>query len=106
MYDFFHNTDIGIVILTFIEEVVRSLIHGEELTAAIARAAARDALQLTAKVFIMLLILLPYVGLRSLGEALGEDRLLHLFVAPGGRLPADQKPQDGVEVANANRSRA
>jgi hypothetical protein len=79
-----------LIILTFIEEVVTALIHGEDLTAAIARAAATDALQLTAKIFIMLLILLPYVGLRSLGEALGEDRLRDLLFAPRTDVPADQ----------------
>jgi hypothetical protein len=82
-----------LVILTFIEEVVSALIHGEELTEAITRAAARDSLQLTAKVFIMLLILLPYVGLRSIGETLGEDRLRDLLFAPRSELPADLKPQ-------------
>jgi hypothetical protein len=72
-----------LVILTFLEEVAVSLIHGQHLSDAIARAAARDALQLTAKVVLMLLILLPYVGLRSLGEVLGEDTLMRLLVAPG-----------------------
>jgi hypothetical protein len=72
-----------LVVLTFIEEVVVSWFHGEHLSDAIARAAARDALQLTAKVVLMLLILLPYVGLRALADRLGEDRLIRLFVHPG-----------------------
>jgi hypothetical protein len=72
-----------LVILTFIEEVVVSWIHGEHLTDAIARAAARDTLQLTAKVVLMLLILLPYVGLRALADRLGEERLMRLFIHPG-----------------------
>jgi hypothetical protein len=83
-----------LLILTFIEDVVISMIHGEQLTAAIARAAARDALQVMAKVLVMLLILIPYVGLRALGEVLGEDRLMHLFVAPAAGPPADQSPQE------------
>jgi hypothetical protein len=81
-----------LVILTFLEEVVVSLIHGQQLSEAIARAAARDALQLTAKVVLMLLILLPYVGLRALADALGEDRLMRLLVEPG----ADERPMPEV----------
>ena len=82
-----------LVVLTFLEEVAVSLIHGQALSDSIARAAAKDALQLTAKVVVMLLILLPYVGLSALGEAIGEDKLMHLLVAPAeADLPADQKP--------------
>jgi hypothetical protein len=87
-----------LVILTFIEEVVSALIHGEELTQAVTRAAARDSLQLTAKVFIMLLILLPYVGLRAIGETLGEDKLRDLLFAPREQLPADLKPQASPDL--------
>jgi hypothetical protein len=87
-----------LVVLTFAEEVAVSLIHGQHLSDAIARTAARDTLQLTAKVVLMLLILLPYVGLRSLAEVLGEDTLLRLFVAPTANVPANQKPE-GVATA-------
>jgi cytochrome bd-type quinol oxidase subunit 2 len=82
-----------LVILTFLEEVVVSLIHGEQLSDAIARAAALDALLLTAKVLLMLLILLPYVGLRALADALGEDRLIRLLVAPEADAQAILSPE-------------
>lgn len=68
-----------LLVLTVIEEVVVALIHGRPLSAAYGELGG-TALQAAAGIFLILLILIPYVGFRSLGEVMGEDALHRLLV--------------------------
>jgi hypothetical protein len=54
-----------LVVLTMIEEVALAAIHGRPVSTALADVAGGTAMEIAASVFIMLLILIPYVGLRS-----------------------------------------
>src|SRR5690242_5696183 len=72
-----------LVVMTVIEEAIMAMIHGRTLMHAFDSLAGNTLWEMVATVVLMLLILLPYVGFRSLSEALGEDVLHRLLVGPG-----------------------
>ena len=69
-----------LVALTMIEEAVLAAIHGRSVSTALADIGGSSAMQSAAAILIMLLVLIPYVGLQSLSEVMGEGVLYHLFV--------------------------
>jgi hypothetical protein len=68
-----------LLILTAIEEAVMAAIHGHSIQGAIAGMVGGTPQQLAAMMLVMALILLPYVAYRTLGDAMGEDRLHRLL---------------------------
>lgn len=73
-----------LVALTLIEEAVLALIHGRPIAEAMADLAGGSSFQAAASLLVMLLILFPYVGFRTLGEALGIENLFALLVQRAG----------------------
>lgn len=69
-----------LVALTVIEEGVLALIHGRPLADALLGIGGGSSLQAAASLLLMLLILFPYVGARTIGEALGVENLFALLV--------------------------
>lgn len=69
-----------LVALTMIEEAVLAMVHGQSVSTALADIGGSTVTQSAASIFIMLLVLIPYVGLQSLGGVMGEDVLYHLLV--------------------------
>ena len=69
-----------LVALTVVEEVVVALIHGRSVTAALAELGGGTHLQLAATVFVLLLILIPYVAFHALDEVLGKGELRRLLL--------------------------
>jgi hypothetical protein len=69
-------------VMTVIEEATIAMIHGRSLAHAFDSLVGNTVWEMAATVVLMLLILLPYVGFRSLSEALGEDVLHRLLVEP------------------------
>jgi len=69
-----------LVVLTTLEEVALAAIYGRPIFTAVEDVGGSTAMQSAASIFVMLLILIPYVGMRSLGEVMGEDVLYRLLV--------------------------
>ncbi len=73
-----------LVALTIIEEAVLALIDGRPVAEAMAELAGGSAFQAGTSLLVMLLILFPYVGFRTLGEALGIENLFAVLVQRAG----------------------
>jgi hypothetical protein len=71
-----------ILVLTFIEELVKAALHGEPMSAALSDIARGGWLQIVAACLLLCLILTPYFGLGAIDDALGEDRLRRMFFGP------------------------
>ncbi len=69
-----------LVVLTTIEEVVVGLFHHRSIAATLGDLVGSRMDEMLAGYLIMLLILLPYFAFRVLGEALGEGRLVRMFL--------------------------
>lgn len=69
-----------LVALTLIEESVLAVIHGRPVSEALAGLGGGSSFQAAASLLLMLLILFPYVGFRTLGEALGIENLLAMLI--------------------------
>ena len=67
-------------ILTIVEEGVLALIHGRPLSEAVTGLGGGSPRQAAASILLMLLILFPYVAIRSVGEVLGIDNLFALLL--------------------------
>ena len=68
-----------VVILMTIEEAVLGLIHGRTVWQSMAGMGGGTIKQAVATMLLVFLIFLPYFGIRSLGEAMGENSLARLF---------------------------
>jgi hypothetical protein len=66
--------------LTLIEEGVLAMIHGRPLSDALLGLGGGSSYQIAASLLVMLLILFPYVGFRTLGEVLGVENLLAMLI--------------------------
>jgi len=66
-------------ILTVIEEAIVGLLHGRSILESVAGIGGGTPLQLIATMVLMFFIFFPYFGIRSLGEAMGENSLFRLF---------------------------
>jgi phosphatidylserine synthase len=66
-------------VLSIGEEVVVGLIHGRRLVDSLAVVTGGSMLQTIASCIIMLLILIPYLGIRELNQVLGEGRLRQII---------------------------
>ena len=75
-----------ICVLTIIEEVVVGAIHGLSTSASLAELTGANLAETLARIFILLLILWPYLAFRTLGEMLGEGNLVRLFFVERGSL--------------------
>lgn len=69
-----------LVALTVIEEAVVGLMHGRPIIQSIGEMFDGNPAEAVATCFILLLILIPYFAVRTLGEALGGDRLRRMFL--------------------------
>ncbi len=69
-----------LVALTLIEEAVVAMIHGRPVAEALAGLGGGSSYQAGVSLLLMLLILFPYVGFRTLGEALGIENLLAMLI--------------------------
>ena len=78
-----------LLILNALEEIAVGLIHHRAVGESILAVAGGTLDQLVAASFVMLLILVPFFAFRSLGEVVGEDNLVRVFLH--GR-PAAQQP--------------
>ena len=70
-----------LLILTVLEECLVGLYRGRSLAGSVAQAVGPTFPHGLATSLIMLLILVPYFALRSLGEVFGDGLLLRLFFA-------------------------
>lgn len=75
-----------LVVLTIIEEVLVGLVHGTSAGAALAEMLGVNLAETGARIFVLLLILIPYFAFRSLADMLGEETLLRIFFVARGRL--------------------
>lgn len=66
-------------LLTIVEEIVVALIHGRPVSGALAEFVGVHMAESAARIVILGLILIPFFAVRSLADALGEDRLYRLF---------------------------
>jgi hypothetical protein len=69
-----------LLLLSVIEEIAVGVIDGRTITASLADVAGDSLPQLLASCFIMLLVLIPYVAFRELGEVLGEGKLRQILL--------------------------
>lgn len=70
-----------LIILSVIEEVVVSLIHGRPIHQAFAGIAGGTLAETLAASFLLLLILIPYFGIKELSSRLEEGVLMKLLTA-------------------------
>ncbi len=70
-----------LVALTLIEEAVLAAVHGRPVSEALLGLGGGSTYQVGATLLIMLLILFPYVGFRTLAEAIGAENLLALLIS-------------------------
>jgi hypothetical protein len=82
-----------LLVLSAVEEIVVGLIHGRTVAASLADFLGGSLLQVLATSAIMLLILIPYLTFKELGEALGEGRLRQIL------LERHAGPRHGVRPA-------
>jgi hypothetical protein len=71
---------IFLLVLNALEEIIVGLMHHRSLTDSILAIAGGTLDQLVAASIVMLLILVPFFAFRSLGEVVGEDNLLRVFL--------------------------
>jgi hypothetical protein len=69
-----------LLVLTAIEEVVVGVVHGQTIAGSLADFAGGSLLQVLAICVLMLLILIPYLAFKELGEVLGEGRLRQILL--------------------------
>ena len=81
--------------LSVIEEVVVGLIHGLTIAASLADFAGGTLLQVLATCVLMLLILIPYLAFKELGEVLGEGRLRQILLDYRTGSPSSQYRHQG-----------
>jgi len=75
-----------LIVLTVIEEVLVGLFHGKSAGAALAEMLGPNLAETAARIFVLLLILIPYFAFRALGDMLGEETLIRMFFVARGRL--------------------
>ena len=68
--------------LNALEEIAVGLIHHRSIGESILAIAGGTLDQLVAASFVMLLILVPFFAFRTLGEVVGEDNLVRVFLHP------------------------
>ena len=69
-----------LLILNALEEITVGLIHHRSVGDSILAIAGGTLDQLIAASFVMLLILVPFFAFRTLGEVVGEDNLIRVFL--------------------------
>jgi hypothetical protein len=70
-----------LIAMTIIEEAVVGLFHHQSIAASLSDLFGPRLEETLAGYLIMLLVLLPYCAFRVLGEALGEGRLVRMFLS-------------------------
>jgi hypothetical protein len=70
-----------LIVMTIIEEAVVGLFHHQSIAASLSDLFGPRLEETLAGYLIMLLVLLPYCAFRVLGEALGEGRLVRMFLS-------------------------
>jgi hypothetical protein len=74
-------------VLNLLEEVITGMIHRQTLRDSISNFGGGTLDQLIATSIVVLLILVPFFAFRTLGEVVGEDNLVRVFLH--GRAAAD-----------------
>ena len=69
-----------LIIMTIIEEAVVGLFHNQSIAASLAVLAGPRLEETLAGYLIMLLVFIPFFAFRVLDEALGEGRLMRMFL--------------------------
>ena len=69
-----------LIIMTIIEEAIVGLFHRQSIAASLAVLAGPRLEETLAGYLIMLLVLIPFFAFRVLDEALGEGRLMRMFL--------------------------
>lgn len=85
-------------VLSVAEEVLVGLIHHRSLSESVAQIGGGTLDQLIATSIVVLLILIPFFAFRTLGEIVGEDNLVRVFLhsrpsplSPGDAISRDQR---------------
>ena len=73
-----------LIILTTIEEAVVGLFHHQSIAASLGELYGTRLQETIAGFVIMLLVLIPYSAFMTLGQALGEGRLVRMFFVERG----------------------
>jgi hypothetical protein len=71
-----------LLVLNILEEIIVGAIHHRGITDSILDVAGGTLNQLIASSVVVLLILIPYFAFRSLGEVVGEQNLVRVFLEP------------------------
>jgi hypothetical protein len=69
-----------LVALTVLEELVVGWVHGRSAAQTLARFEARSLLEIGATCLLMLLVLVPFIGVKELGRALGPGGLRRVLL--------------------------
>jgi hypothetical protein len=82
-------------VLSALEEVIAGIFHGRTVAASLTEFLGGSILQITALCVVMLLILIPYLAFKEVGDALGEGRLRQLLFEPrvGRRAGGERDPE-------------
>jgi len=83
-----------LIVLTVIEEVLVGLFHGKSAGTALAEMLGPNLAETAARIFVLLLILIPYFAFRALGDMLGEETLIRMFFVARGRLLWEPAPKE------------
>jgi hypothetical protein len=80
-----------LIVLSVVEEIVVGLIHGRRIQEALAGIGGGTLPEVLATSLLLLLVLIPYFGIREIALRLGEGEMMKLLTArqPG---PADARP--------------
>jgi hypothetical protein len=70
------------VLLTVIERVIETLVHGESIAAALTALHGQALVAALAHGLVLFLVLLPYVAFRQVGAVLGPGELNRIFFKP------------------------
>jgi hypothetical protein len=81
-----------ILILNALEEVVVGVIHGRSAADSLRAMGGGSLEQLFATSVVGLLILIPFFAFRVLGEAVGEQNLIRVFLQPRVKIDERRKP--------------
>ncbi|MDM0019516.1 hypothetical protein [Variovorax saccharolyticus] len=70
-----------LVVLTGLEELVKGWIEDRSFTESLARMTGHRLTETLADILLLLLVLIPYFAFQVLAEALGEKRLVRMFLS-------------------------
>jgi hypothetical protein len=73
-----------VLVFAVVEHFVKGLIHGENIAATLANLAAKDGVDIAARILVMFIAFIPMFAIWEIANLFGENQLFELFFERGG----------------------